>query len=237
MSFTEIVRKFSTRNEVYAYMHHYLQHLAPKEICEHRHYFDKNMRGFGEDALHAMWWTIFQEFKPGLVLEIGVYRGQVCSLWALIAKLNGFECEVHGVSPFSPAGDHVSTYLADLDYLEDVLASHKIFDLPAPHFIRAYSTDQSAVDYIKSRKWSLIYIDGSHDHDVVLADYLLCKDALAAGGILVMDDSSLYAKFDPPVFSFAGHPGPSRVVKERAMHEMHFMGGVGHNNVFRVKGD
>ena len=150
-----------------------------------------------------------------------------------MSKLLNFKCEVHGVSPFSPAGDQVSVYMANLDYLQDTLNSNRHFDLPDPFFIKAYSTDMDAINYIKSRKWDLIYIDGNHDYKVALADYLLCKDALADGGLLVMDDSSLNTDFIPPTFSFAGHPGPSRVVQERAMKDMRFLGGVGHNNVFQ----
>jgi cephalosporin hydroxylase len=235
LSFTEAARKFPTRNELHAYMYHYMVHLAPKPIREHRNYFSQNMRGFGEDALHAMWWTLLQEFKPALALEIGVYRGQVTSLIGLIAKLSGYSCEVHGISPFSPAGDKVSVYLADLDYMQDTLASNKHFGLPDPGFLKAYSTDSKAVEFIRSRKWNLIYIDGNHDYEVALADYEVCRDALAEGGLLVMDDSSLYTDFCPPTFSFAGHPGPSRVVQERAMKELHFLCGVGHNNVFIKK--
>lgn len=232
MSFTEAAKKFPSRNVLHAYMHHYLLHLAPTPLREHRCYFSKDMRGFGEGALHGMWWTIFQEFKPKLVLEIGVYRGQVVTLWGLAAKLLDFKCEVHGVSPFSPAGDQVSVYMANLDYLQDTLNSNRHFDLADPYFIKAYSTDIEAVNYIKSRKWNIIYIDGNHDYDVALADYKLCRDSLADGGLLVMDDSSLYTDFQPPSFSFAGHPGPSRVVQELAMKELQFLGGVGHNNVF-----
>ncbi|WP_189342456.1 class I SAM-dependent methyltransferase [Candidatus Methylopumilus universalis] len=235
MSFTEAVKQFPSRNDLYNYMHHYLWHIAPKEILQHRRYFSQDMRGFGEDAFHAMWWTIFREFKPKLVLEIGVYRGQVCSLWGLISKLNGFKCEVHGISPFSPAGDHVSNYLANLDYLEDTLESHRKFHLLEPNFMSYYSTDKKAIDYIRCHKWDLIYIDGNHDYDVVLSDYLHCKDSLAKGGILVIDDSSLYTDYIPPSFSFAGHIGPSRVVENFAMKELDFIGAVGHNNVFMNK--
>ncbi len=232
LSFSEAVNVFSSRNSLHAYMHYYLQHLAPSLVRDHRQYFSKNMRGYGEDALHSMWWTLLREYKPKLALEIGVYRGQVITLWGIISKLNGFDCEIHGISPFSPAGDQVSVYLSDLDYLQDTLISNKHFELPDPNFIKAYSTDEAAIKHINSRKWDLIYIDGNHDYEVALADYSLCKDALADGGILVMDDSSLYTDFKPPAFSFAGHPGPSRVVQERAMREMHFLGGVGHNNIF-----
>jgi cephalosporin hydroxylase len=235
LSFSEAVKRFSNRNLLHAYMHYYFQHLAPISIREHRKYFNNNMRGFGEDALHSMWWTLLREYKPKLTLEIGVYRGQVVTLWGVISKLNSVNCEIHGVSPFSPAGDQVSVYLSDLDYMKDTLISNRYFDLAEPKFIKAYSTDEAAIEYIKNTKWDLIYIDGNHDYEVVLADYLLCKDALADGGLLVMDDSSLYTDFKPPKFSFAGHPGPSRVVKERAMKEMHFLGGVGHNNVFTNK--
>jgi hypothetical protein len=38
-----------------------------------------------------MWFTLLCEFKPAQCLEIGVYRGQVVSLWGLIAKLSGFK--------------------------------------------------------------------------------------------------------------------------------------------------
>lgn len=232
LSFTESAKKFTLRNEFHGYMHHYLLHLAPLPIREHRKYFSQNNRGFGEEAFHGMWWTIFQEFKPKLVLEIGVYRGQVVTLWGLSAKLLDFKCEVHGVSPFLPAGDKVSVYMANLDYLQDTLNSNRYFELPDPIFIKAYSTDVDAVNYIKSRKWDLIYIDGNHDYEIALADYKICRDSLADGGLLVMDDSSLYTDFKPPSFSFAGHPGPSKVVQEFTMKELHFLGGVGHNNVF-----
>lgn len=233
LSFTESVIKFSSRNALHAYMHHYLHNLAPAPLRNHRRYFSKEMRGFGEDALHSMWFTLLREFQPTQCLEIGVYRGQVVSLWGLIAKLNNFSCDVHGISPFSSAGDKVSTYLANLDYLQDTLASNRHFDLPEPAFLRAFSTDKVAIDYIKSRRWNLIYIDGNHDYEVALADYEVCRDNLADGGLLVMDDSSLYTDFQPPRFSFAGHPGPSRVVQELAMKELRFLGGVGHNNVFQ----
>ena len=232
MSFTEASNRFPVRNELHAYMHHYFLHLAPVPLREHRNYFSRNNRGFGEDAFHGMWYTILQEFKPELVLEIGVYRGQVVTLWGLIAKLLDFKCRVNGVSPFSPTGDQVSVYLDSLDYLQDTLSSNKKFGLEEPYFMKAYSTDMEAVNFIKSRKWNLIYIDGNHDYEVALADYEICRDSLADGGLLVMDDSSLYTNFQPPSFSFKGHPGPSRVVQELAMKELHFLGGVGHNNIF-----
>jgi hypothetical protein len=218
---------------LHSYMHHYLHHFAPDSIRVHREYFSKDLRGFGEDALHAMWWTLLREFKPKRLLEIGVYRGQVVTLWGLIAKINGFKCEIDGVSPFSAAGDEVSTYLSGLDYYQDTLESNLRFNLPEPNFVRGFSTDTEVTKFIEERCWDLIYIDGNHDYEVALADYELCKNSLTDRGLLVLDDSSLYTDFSPPGFSFAGHPGPSRIVRERAMKELKFLGAVGHNNIFQ----
>jgi cephalosporin hydroxylase len=217
---------------LYTYMHHYFHNLCPANVRGHRIYYQQERRGFGEDAFHAMWLTLLREFQPKQCLEIGVYRGQVVSLWALLARNLGFPCDVHGISPFTSVGDEVSVYMRNIDFLEDTLTHHLHFGLPEPTLIRAFSTDLVALKHIRSRRWDLIYIDGNHDYEVALADYEVCKENLAAGGLLVMDDSSLYTDFQPPRFSFAGHPGPSRVVQERAMKELRFIGGVGHNNVF-----
>jgi predicted O-methyltransferase YrrM len=232
LTFSDAVKKYEDRNTLYAYMHHYLIHLAPDAIREHRRYYSQNGRGYGEDAFHAMWWMLLQEYKPKLALEIGVYRGQVTSLMGLVATMCQYDCEVHGISPFSPAADGVSSYRDDVDYLQDTLASNRLFGLPDPFFLQVLSTDAAAIKHIKSRKWDLIYIDGNHDYEVVLNDYDVCCNALAEGGLLVMDDSSLYTDYAPPRFAFAGHPGPSRVAQERAFKDLRFLGGVGHNNVF-----
>ena len=81
----------------------------------------------------------------------------------------------------------------------------------------------------------MIYIDGAHDFEVVFKDYKLCYENLCRGGVLVLDDASLYCDYNPASFAFAGHPGPSRVAREYADKEMEFIGAVGHNNVYRKK--
>ncbi len=232
LSFAQAVERYPDRNALYAYMHHYLWHLAPDEIRDHRRYYGASRRGFGEDAFHAMWWWLLHEHRPERALEIGVYRGQVTSLMGLTAKLCAYNCEVHGISPFSPAADAVSSYLPKVDYLKDTLESNARFGLRPPVFLKALSTDPVALSHIRSTRWNVIYIDGNHDYEVALSDYNVCRDALATGGLLVMDDSSLYTDYRPAKFSFAGHPGPSRVAEERARMELRFVGGVGHKNVF-----
>jgi len=233
LSLVEAVERFKSRDAVHAYMHHYFRHRCPETIREHRAYFARDRRGFGEDAFHAMWWILLRDYRPRHCVEIGVYRGQVITLWSLAAKLLGFPCEVHGISPFSAAGDAVSAYPADVDYLVDTLSSFQAWELPAPTLIKAYSTDPAAIAHVAERQWDLIYIDGSHDYEVALADYELCREHLKPAGLLVLDDASLGTDYHPPSFSFAGHPGPSRVAAQFAQRELKPLGAVGHNNVFQ----
>ena len=74
-----------------------------------------------------MWYELIKEYKPKNMLEIGVYRGQVISLWALIAKELNMRCEIHGISPFTSAGDEVSVYISNINYYEDVINNFNHF--------------------------------------------------------------------------------------------------------------
>ena len=56
----------------------------------HRDWVEQNAWGFGDRAFHYMWYLLLKDDvltrrSPSL-LEIGVYKGQVISLWALIAQ-------------------------------------------------------------------------------------------------------------------------------------------------------
>jgi hypothetical protein len=230
LSFSEAARRFPSRNDLHAYMHRYFYKTLPAPLREHRLYFEH--KGFGEDAFHAMWYLLLREFRPQNMLEIGVFRGQVISLWSLIGKLIGVPVRIRCISPFSQAGDEVSRY-PKLNYLDDVLANFRHFNLPEPQYLRALSTDPEAIAYLTREPLDCVYIDGGHDFEVVLSDYRNSVAALRPGGLLVMDDSSLYTDFQAPVFSFAGHPGPSRVAREFADRELEHLGGVGHQNVYR----
>lgn len=234
LSLTQAGTLFSDPRDRYRYMHHWFHRHAPIAIKQHRNYFRKEKRGFGEDAFHAMWWKLFEEFRPTAALEIGVYRGQTVSLWGVICKTLGFQCEIHAISPFSPAADAVSRYSQSIDYKLDVLDAFRRWQLPAPTLVQALSTEPVATVHMQSRTWDLIYIDGSHDYDVVKSDYLLAVSVLKPGGLLVLDDAGLGSNYQPPRFAFAGHPGPSRVARELADRQLEPLGMVGHNNIYRI---
>lgn len=205
----------------------------PEELKKHRRYFLQDQRGFGEDAFHVMWWMLFREIRPNRFLEIGVYRGQTLSLAALLQRTLGIDGSVTGISPFSPAGDAVSTYREHLDYLQDTQLNFRTFGLPAPELVRAYSTDQIAANRIRQETWDVVYIDGNHDYKVARADWSACSASINRGGIIVLDDAALGTAYSPPRFATAGHPGPSQLATEIDGAGFREILRIGHNRVFQ----
>lgn len=225
--------KEKNRNKIYDKMNKYFYFHLPFPLIKHRIYFSKELRGFGEDAFHSMWYLLLSEFKPKNCLEIGVYRGQVISLWALIAKNINYNINIAGLAPYESANDRDSLYLENIDYLSDVKKNHEYFHLGQAEYCIEYSTSENAKRFVESRKWDLIFIDGSHDYEVVKYDFELSMNNLSDNGLIILDDSSLYFDFTQKKFGgFTGHPGPSKVAKEIAMNKMKFLGAVGHNNIF-----
>jgi len=225
--------KSMNRNKVYDNLERFFFENLPWQFIRHRNYFNKNNRGFGEDAFHSMWYLLFTEFKPKNCLEIGVYRGQVLTLWGLLSKHLNLQCNIAGISPFSSAGDTVSNYLSNIDYLADTMLNHKYFKLNQPQYCIEFSTSTLAHKFISQTKWDLIYIDGSHDYEIVKQDLDIAMCNIATNGLIVIDDSSLYFDYSPRSHSFAGHPGPSQVAKEYCTNYLSLLGGIGHNNIFR----
>jgi hypothetical protein len=220
-------------DEFYLRCFRYFHSRLPEELRRHRRYFSTARRGFGEEAFHVMWFMLFREFRPASFLEIGVYRGQTLSLAALLQKRNGLAENVAGISPFAPAGDSVSRYRTGTDYLADTLKNFEFFSLSKPSLLKAYSTDKTAVEFIGSRPWDCIYIDGNHDYEIAKADWQACAKQVKPGGLIVLDDSGLDSRYHPLVFATGGHPGPSKLAQE--IHRSQFLEllQVGHNRVFQ----
>ncbi len=217
----------------YRRAHRYFHLELEEEIRTHRIYFRQQRRGFGEDAFHTLWWFLLKRYRPVNFLEIGVYRGQTLSLAALISRITGFPCEIHGISPLAAADDSVSEYLDKIDYQQDLLSHFDHFTLPHPILCRAFSTEPEALTHIKSRLWDMIYIDGNHDYEVVINDWKVCAKQIRPGGCIVLDDAGLGSNYRPPRFATAGHPGPSRVAAEIAPALFTEILQVGHNRVFQ----
>jgi predicted O-methyltransferase YrrM len=233
LSLDKIKEQFIDRTTQYKYFHHYFWNLSTDWLKEHRDYFSKENRGFGEDAFHSMWYLLLKEFKPKNILEIGVYRGQTLSLFSLLSEKFSFKAEIHGISPFTSAGDDVSEYLESLNYYNDIKNNFNYLGLPSPILHRGFSTDEEMIKVIQTKQWDLIYIDGNHDYEVVKHDFDICSKQLKEGGLIVLDDASLYTNYKPQINSTAGHPGPSKLASEIDINYFEEILSVGHNRVFK----
>jgi len=208
-------RSFSDPFNFYLNCYRFFKKSLPKNYKVHREYFSLNNRGFGSDAHHTMWYFLFKNFKFKNFLEIGVYRGQVISYFALMQKNYDLSQNVFGISPFESIGDSVSNYISELNYEQDVLINFNHFHLEVPNLVKAYSTDNVAKTLFESKKWECIYIDGNHDYEIATKDWEISAANLKVNGLIVMDDASLYCKDNlPNMVKFRGHPGPSKVVNE-----------------------
>lgn len=228
-------RSLSDPTSFYCDAVRYFHSRLPEKMREHRFFFSKSKRGFGEDAFHVLWYLLVSEFRPRTFLEIGVYRGQTLSLVSLLSSAFNVPCAVNGISPFSSAGDSVSRYDESIDYLADTLKNFDRFGLQHPRLLNAYSTDPEARSFIASIEWDAVYIDGNHEYEVVRQDWENCSAHVRIGGFIVLDDAALGTSFKPPMFATAGHPGPSRLAREITGSSFEEILRVGHNRVFLRK--
>jgi hypothetical protein len=224
-----------TLAEIYDY---YSQKFLQDEILtKHRFYIEANNLGFGERPFHAMWKDIIQlmpeEFK---FLEIGVYKGQVLSLIKLLADTCKKDVEFYGVTPLFGMGDKFSNY-EQTDYKNLIINLFKHFDLDFDidkNLIIGSSADLQIKNKIEQlRYFDLMYIDGSHDYDVVISDIELMKKVCKLGAIIVFDDSACFK--DLPPDKFKGHLDVCNAIKNTIEFDTDFIEilCVGHNRVFK----
>lgn len=227
----------------------------------HRDWVEANSWGFGDRAFHYMWYLLLRDDvlnRPAPeLLEIGVYKGQVISLWALIAAQLRRPAVITAVSPFQ--GDKpwfaknrllnrvaqllVRHYREDLrsanlyesdDYLDSVHRIFVQFGLSDANvsFLRGYSQDEHIQQQLACRLFDVIYIDGGHRYEEVVQDLRYYSMLVAAGGYLVLDDASCT---QPGSKFWKGHESVSRAVEDWGAPGFTNVINVGHNRVYNRK--
>ncbi len=104
-SFSERVKTYENTAEQNDRIHQEFSHIVQNIswLAEHRKYVETNQLGFGDTAFHYMWYLLIEHiakhFDNPKVLEIGIYKGQVISLWMLIANQLKLDLAITGISP------------------------------------------------------------------------------------------------------------------------------------------
>ncbi|HXU38822.1 MAG TPA: class I SAM-dependent methyltransferase [Blastocatellia bacterium] len=225
-------------------------------LKEHRDFVERNEWGFGDRAFHHMWLLLLQHvakrFAPVKALELGVYRGQVISLWKLISTELALDSVITGVSPFegnaieSRLGRKIMrliskkyrTALRDgnvygrIDYLADVSKIFATFnlDLTNVRLIKGYSSSNQIREQLQGETFSIVYIDGDHSFEGVRSDILSYCPMVDVGGYLVMDDASYFL---PGSAFFKGHQSVSLACETIPTTEFVNVLNVGHNRIYQ----
>jgi len=230
---------------------------ADPVLAAHRRHVESEKLGFGDPAFHALWArllaTAVADFGPIDALEIGVFKGQIISLWALLATTHNWPVRVHALTPLTGAPlprpglwrsllfrfnarfrERVQSgdFYADADYENIIRAhfAHHLLRFEDVRLSRGYSTDPALRTRLAHERFHVIYIDGDHTYEGALADIEQYAPKIVPGGWLVMDDAS----FDQlgTVF-WKGYASVAR-----ACHRLPELGfknvlTIGHNRVFQ----
>lgn len=186
-------------------------------LLDHRKFIESNRLGFGDRAFHYMWLLVLQylseNFRKPRLLEIGVYKGQVLSLWSLISRMCNYNCELSCITPLSGntspqrrldyywklivsskfrADVQSGNLYSDTDYRVTIrrLFEHFNLDFERITLHKGFSTDGAILDKLGDERFELIYIDGDHSRKVVEMDIHNFSSKISVGGLLVMDDAS-----------------------------------------------
>lgn len=218
--------------DIYRHFHNNIIQKEPK-LAQAFHAVD----GFGELPFQWNWYLAVKdaptEFK---FLEVGVYKGRVLATIQYLANLFGKRAQIYGVTPLSGTGDKYSGY-QEVDYFEEIrnayAKTHNV-SFANTKIIKGFSQDPLVVqEAVRDGPYNILFIDGCHDYEVVCQDIANYVPLLKQGGLLVMDDASLF--LESPAGQFHGHPDVGRAIRDHldSRPDIQHVYAVGHNRVWR----
>lgn len=232
------------------------QTWADSTLAVHRRHVEEHGLGFGDPAFHRLWQLLLsaaaQRFNQVRALEIGVFKGQVISLWALLAREQQLNLSIFALTPLSGRplpGSRVlnklrhwfsprfreqvmsgNFYPAD-DY-EAIIRTHfRRHDLEFDRVkvYRGFSTDAALkADLVQSR-FEIIYVDGDHTYEGALHDFQHYGPKVVPGGWLVADDAGCGL---PGTAFWKGHASVSRAAEVLPGLGFTNVLNVGHNRIY-----
>ena len=225
-------------------------------LAQHRGYVEENKLGFGDAAFHTMWKLLLEEahrrFGHVRCLEIGVFKGQVISLWSLLARELHLEVRVSALSPLAGQPQphsrfiHALRYRLDGHYRERVknsdfydeadyeaivrrLFAHFGLDFDRVELHRGYSTSPAILGRLTNATFHLVYVDGDHTHEGALHDFNTFGPKVVSGGWLVADDAGANL---PGTAFWKGHEAVSRAAEVLPSLGFKNVLNISHNRIF-----
>lgn len=232
-----IIKDYQNTKECHAQIHrNFLDAYHRRDyLVNHKGYSDHKI--YGEETFHFLWELLVQEMPVEFnFLEIGVFKGQVISLIGLLMKKFQKRGNIVGASTFDGSGDIYSNYSKDIDYETITKETWNYFNPMSSeiklHLIKGSSIDNTTFYQVaKLSPYDMVYIDGCHNYDVVVADIKHYAYMTKIGGFIIMDDASTDRNTD----NWPGHPDVGKAVnmKMDANDSFEFLFAIGHIKVFR----
>ena len=226
-------------------------------LAAHRRHVELNRLGFGDPAFHAMWARLLDaaadKFGEVRALEIGVFKGQVISLWSLIAHTRDLRLRVSALSPlagqpmshgrvlrwlryrfdakFRERVDNGDFYAAE-DY-ERIIRSHFAhhdLDFDQVQLYRGFSTDLTLLARLRDESYHIVYVDGDHTLAGARHDFATFGPKVVPGGWLIADDAGCNL---PGTAFWKGHAAVSEAVRDLPALGFTNVLNVGHNRVYQ----
>lgn len=198
----------------------------------HRDYVDNHIFGMGERSFQYLWKIIMAELPiDPVLLEIGVFKGQIISLWKLLRP----DAKVYGITPLDGRG----TGWTEDDYGQHIKNIHNHFNLDHPRLLIGASQNiEIAHEAALIAPFDIVYIDGDHSYEGASDDLAIYSPMVKSGGYLVIDDAACNLNFPPSGF-FTGIDTVTLAMenwkKTQVASEFEFMFNVVHLMVFKRK--
>lgn len=226
-------------------------------LKKHRDYIENENLGFGERAFQFMWYTILLDLakknKKIDALEIGVFKGQIISLWALIASKEKINICINGITPLKGNPKPKNKLFLRIKQLfskktlEDLkfgnfyenenfeMIIKNLFDefdleFDKINLCKGLSTDKNILETFESKKFDIIYIDGDHSFEGTKFDIENYSNLINMGGYLVMDDSACNI---PGSVYWKGHQSVSDACEFINKETFRNILNIGHNRIYK----
>lgn len=257
--FDRLVAAYRNTTEENDRLHRQLTEMTRADplLAAHRRHVEDNQLGFGDPAFHSLWRMLLQaaagRFGSVRALEIGVFKGQVISLWSLLAREHRLDVRVAALSPLQGQPMPRSRVLNKLrhwlsprfreevasgnfyppdDYAGTIRDLFRRFDLDFERvmLLRGFSTDDALLDRLRDAQFEIIYVDGDHTYEGALHDFRTFGPKVVPGGWLVADDAGCDL---PGTLFWKGHESVSRAVRELPALGFTNVLNIGHNRVYQ----